>query len=49
MKKNHEIRIKVSQQELELIKRKAELTHLSLSAYARYLLLNTHLKIVMEE
>lgn len=48
-KQNHEIRVKLSNDELERIKRKAEAVGMKLSTYLRYLGLNTQIKVTIGE
>lgn len=49
MKRNHEIRIKLSEEELAVVKRKAEQTGMSLSSLARFLLKNSYLSVTLGE
>lgn len=49
MARNHEIRVGVSEEELEKIKKKAEATSMSKAAFLRYLGLNCLVKVVIEE
>lgn len=49
MKKNHEIRVKLSEEEYDKIKKKAESAGLKLSAFLRYLGLNTVIKVTLGE
>ena len=48
MKKNHEIRIKVSVEELELIKRKADSVGMTMAAFLKFIAKNSTLKVVLE-
>lgn len=45
MAKNHEIRVKVSFEELELLKRKAGELHLSVSTFLRLVALSARVKV----
>jgi predicted DNA binding CopG/RHH family protein len=45
MKQNHEIRIKLSQEDLERIENKAEACSLSVSAYVRMVALKSQVEI----
>jgi len=47
MKKNHEIRVKLSEEEHKRINKKAELSGMKPSAYLRYLGLNTTIKVTI--
>jgi len=48
MKKNREVRVHVSKEELEKIKKKAEAVGMTASGYLRYLGLNTSVKVIVE-
>lgn len=48
MKRNHEITLRVSKEELEKLKRIAEESGLPLSAYCRYVILNVKPQITYE-
>lgn len=45
MKKNHEIRITCSAEEHETIKKKAEKVFMKMSAYCKWLALNSNIKV----
>jgi predicted DNA binding CopG/RHH family protein len=49
MKKNAEIRIKISSEELEQIKRKAASLEMTISGFCRYLALTSNLKLTKVE
>ena len=49
MARNHEIRIKVSKEELEVIKKKANKVSMTISSLLRYMGLNSNLVVSLEE
>lgn len=49
MKKNHEIRVKLSQEEKEFIEKRATASGMTLSGYLRYLGLNTSIEVIIRE
>lgn len=49
MKKNREIRVKVSSEELEKIKTKSQKVGMTISGFCRYLALNSTLNVSLED
>ncbi len=45
MKRNHDVRVKLSKEERELLTKRAERIGLNLSTYLRYIALNTSVKV----
>jgi predicted DNA binding CopG/RHH family protein len=45
MKRNHEIRIKLSSEELQQLKKKSEQSNMPLSSLVRYVALNSKIKL----
>ncbi len=49
MPRNHDIKVKLSKEEFNTIRKKAEEADMSMSALARYLLLKSKIKVSVEE
>jgi hypothetical protein len=49
MKRNHEVRIKLSEEEFKKIKEKADKVNMKISSLLRYLGLKTNLKVTLED
>jgi len=49
MNRNHEIRVKLSKEEYEKVKKKCSLAGMPMSSYLRYLALKSTIRVTLEE